>query len=133
MRKREFAAATYVSITVLNQLYKALLDQNNKSLAGLVGMERKPCRQPVLSEEEETMVVRKLMFAASRGCAIGYEGLRYMICMVAADGRKGHRNGVTSDDAVRSFRPRHRELTFRAQESKEAAKRVVWGTYQAFL
>lgn len=41
---------------------------------------------------------------------------------IAADGRRGWKNGIRSDDAVRSFRSRHREITYKKVEDKNASK-----------
>lgn len=41
---------------------------------------------------------------------------------IAADIRKRYSGGVPSMDALRAFRSRHRDITFRAQEPKETVK-----------
>lgn len=92
------------------QAIQKLLDVNTKAGA-----------KHVLTDEEERIVVQRLLFVASRGAAIGYNALRSMMAKVASDGRKGFANDLPSDAAIRSFRARHRELTFRAQENKEIA------------
>ena len=51
-------------------------------------MDSRAGRKTVLKPEEEQLIVRKLLFGASRGVAVGYEGLRYMMNRVADDSRK---------------------------------------------
>ena len=61
-------------------------------------------RSNVLSIEEERIIVERLKFATSRGFAIDLEGLKSIMARVAADVCPGWKHGVSSDDAVRSFR-----------------------------
>ena len=79
-------------------------------------------RKPVLSEEEERMIVNRLCFAAGRGFTVDHDGIRRIIAGVVFDGRRGWRNNITSDDAVRAFRALHREISFRKAENKDAEK-----------
>ena len=79
-------------------------------------------KRTVLSCEEEEMIVKRLIFAAKRGFAVDVSGIKRIMMEVANDGRKGWKNAVPSDDAVRAFRARHREITFRNYERKENAK-----------
>ena len=119
---REIAILTSVPRCVVNKLNMGLKESNKALIDSIVSMNSRAGRKTVLSAEEEQLIVRKLLFGASRRAAVGYERLRYMMSRVAADGSKGYKNIVLSDAALRSFRARHRELTFRAQESTEAAK-----------
>ena len=68
------------------------------------------------------MISDRIVFAPKRGFAMTAENLKCTILPVAADGRKGVTDGYPSDDVIRSFRARHRELTFRKSENKEVAK-----------
>ena len=68
------------------------------------------------------MIVQRLIYAGRRRFAVEITRIKRIMAEVSADGRKGWKNGVPSDDAVRDFRARHREITFRNYERKENAK-----------
>ena len=122
LSNRDIAAMTNVPRTIVNQLCKLMHDNNYIAISKLISPDIRAGRTTILSPEEERIVVQRLKFVASRGAAVGYRSLRYMMANIAADGRKGYVNGVPSDEAIRSFRSRHRDLTFRAQENKERVK-----------
>lgn len=79
-------------------------------------------RGTVLTREEEKMIVDRLVFAAQRGFAVGVAGLKYVMSQIAADGRPGWKRGVPSDDAIRSFRARNRDIALRTTENKASVK-----------
>ena len=108
--------------TVINKLCMLLQDNNDGAIKNLISPDTKAGRTTVLSPDEERIVVQRLQFVASRGAAVGYCSLRYMMAKIAADGSKGYKHGIPRDEALPSFRSRHRDLTFRAQENKERAK-----------
>ena len=122
LSNRDIATMAGVPRTVVNELCMLLQDNNYGIINKLISPDTKAGRTTVLSPEEERIEVQRLKFVASRGAAVGYCSLRYMMAKIAADGRKGYKNGIPSDEALRSFRSRHRDLTFRAQENKERAK-----------
>ena len=68
------------------------------------------------------MIVQLLIHAPKRFFAVEVAGIKQILEEVAADGRKGWKNDVPSDDAVRAFRARHCEITFRNYERKDNAK-----------
>lgn len=78
-------------------------------------------RKTILTDEEE-LICNRLMFPAKCGFAIDINGIKSLTVRVAADGRRAWKSRMPSNDAVRSFRSRHREITFRNYESKENAK-----------
>lgn len=118
---REISSRTRVTKSIVGQLKELLKLKDEMGIDGLlkavtlwVG--------PFFTDEEERMIVERLCFCASRGFAITQNVLKRIMARIAADGRNGWRNGVPSDDAIRSFRSRHREITYRKIENKEGAK-----------
>lgn len=70
-----------------------------------------PGRKSVLNAEEESMIVERLRFAARRGFAVDRSGIKRIMAGIACDGRQDWRNVMPSDETVRAFRARHREIT----------------------
>lgn len=83
------------------------------------------------------MIVEHIIRAALHEFAAELDHLKSIMARVSNDGReRSYKDGVPSNDAVRSFRARHRELTYRNTENKELSK---WGeeyvhvqTYELF-
>ena len=95
---RKIAIATGLSKSTVGIL-KELIRTNNteaikKSTTDISASTSRRCT--VLSTEEEAMIVERLLFAAARGFAVDVEGIRAMMTSVAANGRKGWKNGVPS-------------------------------------
>lgn len=61
----------------------------------------------MFSEKKQALVVRFPLLAAKKGTAVRYEGLKYMMGRIAADGRNGYSRGVLSSEALSSFRERY--------------------------
>ena len=70
-------------------------------------------RKRVLTYDEEIMIVERMKLAAERGFAVDYEDIRSIMARIAADGRQRWRNEISSYDAIRSFRSRHRDINCR--------------------
>ena len=88
---RKIAIATGLSKSTVGIL-KELIRTNNaeaikKSTTDISASTRERCA--VLSTEEESMIVERLLFAAARGFTVDVEGIRAMMTTVAADDRKG--------------------------------------------
>lgn len=73
-------------------------------------------RSTFLSLEEENMIVECIHFAAQRGFALTVPALKTIIVRIAADVLPGWLGGLPCDDAVWTFRARHREIAFRNSE-----------------
>ncbi len=67
----------------------------------------------VLTSEEETMSTERLIYDGKRGLAVGKDTLKPFISQIASDGRPSSKDGVPSEDAIRAFRARDREITFK--------------------
>lgn len=120
---RQIAGISGASKTIVGEMSKCLQTKDEVTLNRLLNGAMKPGRPSVLTPDEERVIVQRLMYCARRGAALGYDALSYMMAKIAADGRRnGFANGIPSQDTLRAFRARHRELTFRSQESKEKAK-----------
>ena len=119
---RKISAATGISKSVVGELKELLRVKDDDAISDTLHTNG-PGRKTVLSKEEERMIVNRLCFAAGRGFAVEHDGIKRIMARVALDGRRGWRNNLPSADAVRTFRARHREITFRKAENKDAAKR----------
>ncbi len=92
----------------------------------------------VLTSEEEAMLTERLIYAGKRGFAVGKDTLKSLMSRIASDGRPSWKDGVPSEDAIRAFRARHREITFRNAENKDRSKfsgrklRSHWRVLQNF-
>lgn len=71
---------------------------------------------------EARIFLQRLQFVSLRGGAVRHGSFRYMRAEITADGRKGFKNIIPSDEAQQSFRSIYPDLTFRAQENKEKTK-----------
>ena len=109
---RKISAATGISKSVFGELKELLRAKDDDTISDMLRTNG-PGRKPVLSEEEERMIVNLLCFAAGREFAVDHDGIKRIMAHVALDGRRGWRNNLPSDDAVKAFRARHREITFR--------------------
>lgn len=119
---REITNLTGVPKSTVGELKELLRLKDQDGIERKLNKTVSPGRRTVLSSTEQKMIVDRLLFGASRGFAMGVDDVRDMMSRIAADGRVGWKNGVPSPDAVRAFRARYRELTFRNAESKEIAK-----------
>ncbi len=76
----------------------------------------------VLTSEEEAMLTERLFYAGKRGFAVGKDTLKSLMSQIASDGRSSWKDGVPSEGAIRAFRARHRETTFKNAEKKDRSK-----------
>lgn len=119
---RSIERSTGVSKSTVKRMSDFVKAGDEKQLSKLLSTSNRPGRCTVLTIDEEQMIVNRLIYAAARGFAIDKEGLKHIMSRVAADGREGFKNGVPCEDVIRSFRARHRELTYKKAENKEQAK-----------
>lgn len=68
------------------------------------------------------MICDRLVFAASRGFAADEDDLKSLMRRISADGRSQLCEGFPSKDTVRSFRARHRDITYRATDNNDLAR-----------
>lgn len=73
----------------------------------------------VLTADEEQLFIKRLLFCASRGAALGYDSLQCMIARIALNGRPGFKNGTHCQDKWRACRARYPEMKIQAQERIE--------------
>lgn len=77
----------------------------------------------VLTTDEERMIVERLKYSAKKGFEVVCKHPCQVMGDVANDGRdRAYKNFYPNGYSVRSFRARHRDLTFRNSENKEAVK-----------
>ncbi len=73
----------------------------------------------VLTSEEQTMSTERLIYAGKRGFAVGKDTLKSFMSQIASDGRPICKDGVLSEEAIRAFRARNREIAFKIAEKKD--------------
>lgn len=78
--------------------------------------------RPVLTKEEEELVMAKMIDVAGKGFAIDIQTLRSIMDSVAGDGRSGFKHGLPGFDTIRSFRACNRNITLRNAENKDKDK-----------
>ena len=120
---RTVSGRTGVSLSIVYSIKKALTEKDTKRLEKLLDPESHFAgRRPILSSAEESLVVSRILEAAERGFAVDFALMKSVQGQIAQDGRNSFSNGVPSSDAIRSFRARHMELTFRASEQVSSAR-----------
>ena len=126
---RETSTQTDVSLSTVYCIKRALKNQDKEGLEKVLDPESHfPGRRPILSEAEERLVVSRTLEAAERGFAVNCALMKSVQGKIAQDGRKPFSRGVPSSDAIRSFRARHREITFRTAEQVSSARLAAENT-----
>ena len=110
-----------MSKTGVGEIKELLRTKDAEAVETQVMVNRMQVNPTILTPEEEAMIVERLLFAASRGYAVDIDGIKGIMGHVTADGRPGWKNCVPSNDAVRSFRALHKEITYRNCENKDCA------------
>lgn len=84
----------------------------------------------MLSSVEEKMLSDRILYAANRGFAMDDNELKNIMTLIAADGQKTWENGIPNDEAIRGFRARHREISYRVHKRKilRSCARKTWIT-----
>lgn len=67
----------------------------------------------VISDGEAKLVNERLKLAAARGFAVDNDTLRHVLSRIAGDGRKGWKNNLPSEDAIRAYRASYRDISFK--------------------
>ena len=68
------------------------------------------------------MIVERLLFAARRGFAGDVMDLKRLMAECVILNGTPYNNGLPSHEAVRAFRSKHRQISFRSHERKDLAK-----------
>ena len=84
--------------------------------------DNRPGRRPHLRPVQQTMIVKRLLFAARRGFAADNEDLKQMMAKMAELNGCPYKNGLPTNDTVRVFRAKHKDIAYRDSESKDRAK-----------
>lgn len=118
---RAASSATGVSRATCDRLKHALQDGDSDTLQKLMDpVTFHPGRPSVLSDAESILLATQMKDAAKRGYPVDLESVRRAMKRIANDGRQGFStaDGLPSTDFVRTWRSRHRELTFTAGEDR---------------
>ncbi len=73
----------------------------------------------VFTSEEEAMLTDRLINPGKRGFGVGKDTLKSLMSQIASNGRPSCKDCVPSEDAIRPFRSRHRDITFTNAEKKD--------------
>ncbi len=74
------------------------------------------------TSDEEAMLTERLIYAGKRGCAVRKNTLKSLTSLIASNGRPNWKDGVPSEDCIRAFGARHREIAFTIAEKKDRSK-----------
>ena len=115
--------ATKVSEATCYRIKRMAARENSDGLRKLLNPEvNPPGRRSILSVEQQQMIVERLLFAARRGFAGDVMDLKRLMAECAILNGTPYNNGLPSHEAVRAFRSKHRQLSFRSHERKDLAK-----------
>ena len=121
----EVSRITDVSRSTCDRIKNAMDSNDEENLGKLLNpKENRAGRRCVITSEEDDMIRKQIDYAASRGFAWEKEDLKRAMTQISRDGRAGFRTKTksASDDAVRAWRARNRETTYRYAENKSVAK-----------
>ncbi len=117
---RDIAQITNVDKSALSRIGKCLCSNDD------VTLEKMLCpstyKRGASKSEEEAMLTERLIYAGKRGFAVGKNTLKSLMSQIASDRRPSWKDGVPSEDAIRAFGARHREITFKNAEKKDRSK-----------
>ena len=120
---REVAEMTSVTKSTVGRPAKILRQRNAEQLhAYTYTFLTMPGRESVLTAIEEKILSEQIICAASRGFSVNEDMIKTLMAKISSDGLPGWKNGIPSADAIRFFRARHRELTYRNHEDKDNAR-----------
>lgn len=117
-----------ISPGTANRIKDALDSENTETLNRLMDpASNRAGRRPVISKVEVNLLKQRMTFAANRGFAMDKNTVKTLMAKISADGRSGFRtpSGIPSEDAVRAWRVRNRDMTYRAVENKRTASLVA--------
>lgn len=120
---RTIAVSTNVSKSTASRMSQCLSRNDEEGVQKIVSAARRG-RRHVLTVEEESTIVQRLVHAAKEGAPVRNDALKSMMIQVASDGRPAWKNGIPSDAALRSFRARHSELTVTQEKSSKSLRRI---------
>ncbi|KAI0556562.1 hypothetical protein FGB62_540g01 [Gracilaria domingensis] len=100
---RDVARVTGVSKSTVHRIKKAAAENDTK-LQHLLSTDIHPGPSFTLTNEECDMINTRLITAAERGFAVDHYTFKHVLSRIAADDRKGFKNGVPSDDFIRKTR-----------------------------
>lgn len=115
---------TGVSQGTADRIKIAFESRNKETLDKLLyPASNRPGRRAVLSNVENNVIKQRIKYAANRGFAFAMSTLKTVMAQVSPDGRRGFCSpvGIPSDDALRSWGARNRDVTYRVAENKRTA------------
>lgn len=120
---RQISDCSGIPLSTLSRIKRAVEQKNVEAVhAFLNPHEHRAGAAPRLDAITENIIEGQLKKCALRGFAVDSDGLMDIAADVAAKRGTPFKNGRPSLSWVRAFRSRHRELTHRSHERKEAAK-----------
>lgn len=119
----ELCEQTGIPRATFYRIKRAMRAEDNEGLARLLSpADNRAGKTRVLTDEEETMIYNRIIFAATCGFAADSLDLKGLMSRIAADGRANYYQGFPSNDVIRSFRARNRNITYRSSENKDVVK-----------
>ncbi len=114
---RDIAHITNVENSTLSRIGKCLRNNDDVTLAICCAPPRtRKSASTVLTSEEEVMLTERFIYAGKRGFAVGKDTLKSFDVTDRFRRTTHLERPVPSEDSVREFRARHREITFKNAE-----------------
>ena len=79
-------------------------------------------RRNVWHASGATQLNKKIREAAENGFAVDTSGMKFVLQQICNDGRRSYQYGAPSSAAIRTYRAKNRDITYRRTENKDAAK-----------
>lgn len=120
---REVADFCGISKSTAGRLKQSTYKGNERKLEKLLNpRDNRAGRRTIWSPEEAEALNDRVKYAAQNGFVVDAPTMKSALKRISGDGRLGYRKKVPSDAAVRTYRALNRDITYRKQENKEAAK-----------
>lgn len=117
-----------ISRGTADRISNALKSNDTEALSKLMDPEsNRAGRRAVLSKVEDNLLKQRMTYAANRGFALDKNTVKSLMAQISTDGRVGFqtRSGIPSDDTLRAWRARNRDVTYRVAENKRTASLVA--------
>lgn len=118
----EVTRRTVFSRTTLSRLKQCLDTEHTTRLDHLFSQSIQTGSKHVVNDEEANVINERLKIVAERGFAVDAHNCKHVLSRVASDGPEGWKNKLTSDETVRTYRARYKDIAYKKVENKEAAK-----------
>ena len=79
-------------------------------------------RRTVWHASQATQLNKKIKEAAENGFAVDASGMKFVLQQICNDGRRSYQHGAQSSAAIRTYRAKNRDISYRHTENMDADK-----------